>query len=130
MLKLAVIGTLAASALAQIHPVNYDIVNEIKEKTDRWTPADPEHNPLASKSFDEIMALMGTILSGPTGLPEPQISAEAPQTFDSREQWKECIHPIRDQAHCGSCWAFAASETLSDRFCIASEGKVNVVLSP
>jgi cathepsin B len=54
----------------------------------------------------------------------------APTSFDSRTQWPSCIHPIRDQAQCGSCWAFAASEALSDRFCIASSGAKNVVLSP
>jgi len=53
-----------------------------------------------------------------------------PETFDAREQWPNCVHPIRDQAQCGSCWAFAASETLSDRLCIASQGKINLVLSP
>jgi cathepsin B len=53
-----------------------------------------------------------------------------PEEFDSRKQWPDCIHPIRDQLQCGSCWAFSASEVLSDRFCIASEGKINVVLSP
>ena len=53
-----------------------------------------------------------------------------PDNFDSRTQWPNCIHQIRDQQSCGSCWAFAASEVLSDRFCIASQGAVNVVLSP
>jgi len=41
-----------------------------------------------------------------------------------------CVHPIRDQGQCGSCWAHAASEVLSDRFCIATKGQVNVVLAP
>ncbi|EFC49937.1 predicted protein, partial [Naegleria gruberi] len=58
-----------------------------------------------------------------------------PESFDSREKWPTCIHPIRNQEQCGSCWAcknlfIQSSEVLSDRFCIASGGKVNVVLSP
>jgi len=55
---------------------------------------------------------------------------DIPDSFDSREQWPGCVHNIRDQQHCGSCWAFAASEVLSDRFCIASNKNVDVVLSP
>ena len=31
---------------------------------------------------------------------------------------------------CGSCWAFSSTAMLSDRFCIHSEGQINVVLSP
>jgi len=57
-------------------------------------------------------------------------SNDIPVSFNSSEQWPGCIHAIRDQGHCGSCWAFAASEVLSDRFCIASSRQINVVLSP
>ena len=57
-------------------------------------------------------------------------SFTAPSSFDSRVQWPTCIHPIRDQAQCGGCWAFGAAEALSDRFCIATNGATNVVLSP
>ncbi|RWW11214.1 hypothetical protein BHE74_00028784 [Ensete ventricosum] len=28
------------------------------------------------------------------------------------------LHPPQQQGHCGSCWAFGAVESLSDRFCI------------
>ncbi|KAJ4458049.1 putative Gut-specific cysteine proteinase [Paratrimastix pyriformis] len=42
-----------------------------------------------------------------------------PDEFDCRKQWGDCMVAVRDQAQCGSCWAFALSEVLSDRFCIA-----------
>jgi cathepsin B len=55
---------------------------------------------------------------------------DIPASFNASVQWPGCIHPVRDQGQCGSCWAFAASEVLSDRLCIASNGSVNVILSP
>ena len=53
-----------------------------------------------------------------------------PKNFDGREVWKGLITPVRNQGRCGSCWAFASTSTLADRFNIQSVGKMHVVLSP
>lgn len=42
----------------------------------------------------------------------------------------ECLGPIEDQGDCGSCWAFTSAGLLSDRFCIHTNGAINVRLSP
>ena len=55
---------------------------------------------------------------------------DLPDSFDAREAFKGCVHAVRNQLQCGSCWAFGASESLSDRVCISSKGTENVVLSP
>ncbi|MED6109873.1 Cathepsin B-like protease 2 [Stylosanthes scabra] len=56
-------------------------------------------------------------------------SLELPNEFDARTQWSQCstIGRILDQGHCGSCWAFGAVESLSDRFCIHFD--MNISLS-
>ena len=53
-----------------------------------------------------------------------------PVSFDARKQFGKCIHPVRDQGNCGSCWAHATSESISDRFCISTNGHANFILSP
>ncbi|RCN45899.1 papain family cysteine protease [Ancylostoma caninum] len=55
-----------------------------------------------------------------------------PESFDSREHWKNCseiIDYIRDQSACGGCWAVAAASAMGDRACIASNGKFKKHLS-
>jgi cathepsin B len=67
------------------------------------------------------MGYLGTLLKEPVleGHEfEMQEGLTLPTNFDGRTKWGSCVHGILNQARCGSCWAFGASEALSDRFCI------------
>jgi len=135
MFKFIIVGFVAVLSAAmpaskKSHPINHEIVETIRQHTTAWEAHTPETNPLANKSREELLGMVGTLL------PEPRAHTQAeleplvalPTNFDPRtEKFNNCIHPIRDQAQCGSCWAFGSTEALSDRFCI--NGK-DVVLSP
>jgi len=83
-------------------------------------------------TYDDARPLMGTLVDDSSEqmetLPALNITG-VPDEFDARTNWKGLIHPIRNQAHCGSCWAFSASEVMSDRVAIATK-KASPVLSP
>jgi hypothetical protein len=55
---------------------------------------------------------------------------ELPKTFDGRKVWEGLLSPVRNQGQCGSCWAFASTSMLADRFNIQSLGLLNLELSP
>ena len=54
---------------------------------------------------------------------------KVPEKFDGRVEWKGLLSPVMNQGTCGSCWAFASSSTLADKFNIQSIGLLNVELS-
>lgn len=61
---------------------------------------------------------------------ESHLALGLPTEFDWRTQWPDCVRPIRDQWMCGSCWAFSSTNFLADRFCIATDGAINMDFSP
>ena len=96
-----------------------------------------ENEFFAGKTYADAKKLLGTqfpsevelaALHAESDLSHLDAVKDVPASFDARDKWGTLIQPIRDQAHCGSCWAFSANEVLSDRFSIATNK--NVVLSP
>lgn len=67
MFKLVIIGTIATASLALYHPVNEDIVKEIREKATNWIPMDVSENPLNKYEAEHVQSLMGTHIQEPTG---------------------------------------------------------------
>jgi cathepsin B len=87
------------------------------------------HNPrFEGVSIAEARGLLGAIFKTHYDLPVVSHNnfevEDLPTEFDSRTQWPNYIHPIRDQGQCGSCWAVSAAEVFSDRAAIASNGTV------
>ncbi|XP_069692896.1 cathepsin B-like isoform X4 [Periplaneta americana] len=89
------------------------------------------HNFREDLPLDYFRRLMGVQRdSKPSPLPKiswKHIDIDIPEEFDAREQWPHCptIKEIRDQGSCASSWAFGVVETMSDRMCIHSGGRIH-----
>jgi cathepsin B len=119
---LAVIGLSLATKMA----LDHEIIREVN-KHKGWTAG--MNKRFMNVTLAEAKKLCGTKLDQPLNLPAASFKAyDVPAAFDARQKWGAKIHPIRNQEQCGSCWAFGATEALSDR--IAIQGGPSVVLSP
>ncbi len=131
------LATVLAAHSAHLHDseemlITREKLEELKMKAN-FDVMDYESHPFKDMTASEIIYKLG-LMRNPN-VPKKTIvygesNADLPESFNYKEKWPQCYHNIRDQQSCGSCWAFAASEVVSDRFCIATNGSVNVIMSP
>lgn len=131
MRVLCFLGLLPFASAA--HPVRQEIVDFVNKGNASWLAVDVEKNMFAQYTVEEIQGLMGArdYKKKPQAEGFLRTTVDVgtiPASFDARDKWPSCKKPIRDQAHCGSCWAFAAAETLTDNLCVL--GTTSTVLSP
>lgn len=136
------IATIATSALALLGNdspnndapyITKSFIDNMKDKVN-FDVYSHENHPFANYSLSEVQKRLGVLdelrSNDAVTYGDLQINAELPEIFDAREQWPDCVGPIRDQGSCGSCWAVAVASTYSDRACIAKQTDGYVYLSP
>ncbi|GAB1606663.1 cathepsin B-like [Argonauta hians] len=104
-----------------------DLVDTINSKRTSWKAQDN----FGWAELKDLKRLMGVLPDSYKHLPPlrpPSLvmgQVSLPESFDSRQQWPDCpsLREVRDQGNCGSCWAAAASEAMTDRICIHSKGQ-------
>jgi len=132
VMALLAVGAFAAASWLDEPILNDRVINEVNRNRGSWVAhRSPRFEGMSRR---EARKYLGAQLDVPSSIPTPtpvvMHAINVPDSFDWRQQMGECVGAIRNQEQCGSCWAFGAAESLSDRFCIASKGATKVILSP
>ncbi len=111
---------------------NQDLITEINSSQTTWKAGfNSRFNNLTVADAQKLCGALETPLSEKLPLKKINIVSDLPENFDLRKAHPECssLSEIRDQSACGSCWAIAAVEAMSDRVCLFSKGKLQTRIS-
>jgi C1A family cysteine protease len=131
-MRVTIVLVLIAAAVAVFKnsdPVfNNDMINYINSAQSGWTASSNQGNFFGSTmTMKDAKRLMGTKIIKDDRVKTvsyKHLNINLPDTFNSADNWPSCstIMHIRDQSACGSCWALAAAEAMSDRYCTMLKG--------
>ena len=79
-----------------------EIVEEVRTKAKTWEAEDPSKSKFRDYTKRDMQNLLTEIMDPIYTLPVKQ-NLRDDSFFDARQQWPNCVHPIRDQQSCGSC---------------------------
>ena len=129
------------------HNKSYATIEEFAMRFDNWLVIDAfveevnapgseythtaGHNFLSDYTRGEYRAMLGSYSLVPDS-DEPvvlQTAEDMPNAADV--DWRgNCTTAVKDQGQCGSCWAFAATETMESSYCLTTGNGTLYTLAP
>jgi len=86
-----------------------------------WEVADYEENIFRGWTVADAKNFLGTVLPRNDDMVIPNYESDIVPPAQLIWKGANCIHDVRNQGNCGSCWTFGTTGMLSDRCCLHSK---------